>query len=113
MAYHKNFMRTQNIAKSFGRRYNDTLDEAEKYFDTQSRARIRGLPRIHFIEPMVVELMDNDEEKNILIERYLVGDYKKVSSMIYHQTNSMRYCILTCQVDHSHHFLTYNPLTVQ
>ena len=80
MAYHKNFMRTQNIAASFGRRFNDALDEAEKYFDTSSQAFIRGLPRILFIEPMVVELIDNESEKNILIERYLVGDYKKVRS---------------------------------
>ena len=88
MAYHKNFMRTQNIAKSYGSKFNDALDEAGKYFNAQSRARIHSLPRIHFIEPMVVELRekvmgsdDDDEvEKNILIERYLVGDYKKVSS---------------------------------
>ena len=80
MAYHKNFMRTQNIAASFGRRFNDALDEAEKYFNAASQAFIRGLPRILFIEPMVVELIDNESEKNILIERYLVGDYKKVRS---------------------------------
>ena len=79
MAYHKNFMRTQNIAASFGRRFNDALDEAEEYFDTAaSQACIRALPRIQFIEPMVVELRENEVEKNILIERYLVGDYKKV-----------------------------------
>lgn len=80
MAYHKNFMRTQNIAASFGRRFNDALDEAEKYFNAASQAFIRGLPRIVFIEPMVVELIDNESEKSILIERYLVGDYKKVRS---------------------------------
>ena len=61
-------------------KFNDALDEAEKYFDTSSQAFIRGLPRILFIEPMVVELIENGVEKNILIERYLVGDYKKVSS---------------------------------
>ena len=80
MAYHKNFMRIQDIAASFGRRFNDALDEAEKYFNAASQAFIRGLPRIVFIEPMVVELIDNESEKNILIERYLVGDYKKVRS---------------------------------
>jgi len=80
MAYHKNFMRTQDIAASFGRRFNDALDEAEKYFNAASQAFIRGLPRILFIEPMVVELIENGVEKNILIERYLVGDYKKVRS---------------------------------
>mmetsp|Transcript_14747 Transcript_14747/g.22175 ORF Transcript_14747/g.22175 Transcript_14747/m.22175 type:complete len:790 (+) Transcript_14747:89-2458(+) len=80
MAYHKNFMRTQDIAACFGRRFNDALDEAEKYFNAASQAFIRGLPRIVFIEPMVVELIDNESEKNILIERYLVGDYKKFNS---------------------------------
>ncbi len=78
MAYHKNFMRTQNIAASFGRRFNDALDTAEEHFDTESRVFLRGLPRIHFIEPMVVEVRENEVEKNILIERYLVGEYKKV-----------------------------------
>ena len=80
MAYHKNFMRTQDIAASFGRRFNDALDEAEKYFDVASQACIRGMPRVHFIEPLVVELMENGVEKNILIEKYLEGKYKKVCS---------------------------------
>ena len=80
MAYHKNFMRTQNIAASFGRRFNDALDTAEEYFDLASRDYLRCLPRIHFIEPMVVEVRENEVEKNILIERYLVGEYKKVRS---------------------------------
>ncbi len=87
MAYHKNFMRTQNIAANFGRRFNDALDMAEEYFDTASRAFLRGLPRIHFIEPMVVEVRENEVEKNILIERYLVGEYKKV------RTYSVRSCV--------------------
>ena len=90
MAYHKNFLRTQNIASSFARRFNDALDEAEKYFDVTSQACIRGLPRIHFIEPMVAELMENGVEKNILIERYLEGYYIKVC---FHM--SMRYYIVT------------------
>jgi hypothetical protein len=79
-AFHMNFMRTQNIASSFARRFNDALDEAAIYFDEAFQACIRGLPRIRFIEPMVVELMENEVEKNILIERYLEGDYKKVCS---------------------------------
>ena len=73
-------MRTQDIAASFGRRFNDALDEAEKYFDVASQACIRGMPRVHFIEPLVVELMENGVEKNILIEKYLEGEYKKVCS---------------------------------
>ena len=74
-------MRTQNIAASFGRRFNDALDEAEGYFDEACKADIRALPRIQFIEPMVVELRENEVEKNILIERYLDGDYTKVCSI--------------------------------
>lgn len=38
------------------------------------------LPRIQFIEPMVVELNENGVEKNVLIERFLEGEYKKFNS---------------------------------
>lgn len=78
MAYHKNFMRTQNIASSFARRYNDALDEAKRYLNAGSQLCFSSLPTIEFIEPIVAELMENGEEKNILIERYLEGEYKKV-----------------------------------
>lgn len=83
MKYHKNFMRTQNIAANFAKKYNDALDEAQRYISDAS------MPRIQFIEPMVVELIDNGVEKNILIERYLEGNYKKVCSIIF----SLKYCI--------------------
>jgi hypothetical protein len=83
MEYHKNFMRTQNIAASFATRYNSAMDEAQTYFGEESQAFLRTLPRIQFIEPMVAELMENGTEKNILIERYLEGDYKKVCYCIY------------------------------
>ena len=75
MAYHKNFMRTQNIASSFARRYNDALDDAKRYL---AGSEFSNLPTIEFIEPIVAELMENGEEKNILIERYLEGEYTKV-----------------------------------
>jgi hypothetical protein len=78
MAYHKNFMRTQNIASSFARRYNDALDDARRYLNAGSQPCFSSLPTIEFIEPIVAELMENGEEKNILIERYLEGEYTKV-----------------------------------
>ena len=73
MAYHKDFMRTQNIAASFARRYNDALNDAKRYLNTGSQLCFSSLPTIEFIEPIVAELMENGEEKNILIERYLEG----------------------------------------
>jgi hypothetical protein len=80
MDYHTNFMRTQNIASSFAEKYNEAMSEAQKHFSNNSQDILRSLPRIYFIEPIVVELTHNGKEKNILIERYLEGEYKKFNS---------------------------------
>ena len=81
MGYHTNFMQTQYIASSFAERYNEAMSEAQTHFSYDSQDILLTLPRIYFIEPMVVELYDeNGKEKNILIERYLEGEYKKFNN---------------------------------
>jgi hypothetical protein len=100
MAYHKNFMRTQNIAASFARRYNDALDDAKRYLNAGSQLGFSSLPTIEFIEPIVAELMENGEEKNILIERYLEGEYTKVCFTIdlLFACHSFLLTLLTCSL---------------
>lgn len=81
MGYHTNFMQAQYTASSFAERYNDAMAEAQAHFSNDSLEILLTLPRIYFIEPMVVELNDeNGKEKHILIERYLEGEYKKFNN---------------------------------
>ena len=81
MDYHREFMRTQDIASSFAKRYNKAMSQILNHFSDQGdRDYLSKLPRIQFIEPMVVELIENDVEKNVLIEQFLEGDYKKFNS---------------------------------
>ncbi len=74
---YQHFMQTQYIASSFAERYNRAMSEAQTHFSNDSQDILFTLPRIYFTEPMVVELQENRKEKNILIERYLKGEYKK------------------------------------
>jgi len=80
MGYHTNFMRTQYIASRFAERYNEAMSEAQAYFSNDSQEILLTLPRIYFIEPMLIELYEDGKEKNILIERYLEGEYKKFNN---------------------------------
>ena len=81
MDYHKEFMRTQNIASDFAKKFNEALLQVEGHFlGEQSKGVIRKLPRMHFLEPTVVEVKHEGEERNILVEEFLEGDYKKFNS---------------------------------
>jgi len=81
MDYHRAFMRTQDIASDLAKQFNEALNQACTHFGAESQSFLRKLPRIKFIEPMVVELIDNGEEKNILVEKYLEGNYEKFNNM--------------------------------
>ena len=77
MDYHRAFMRTQHIATDFAKKFNEALAQIQVLFDSSTQNYLSKLPRIEFIEPLVVELNDNGQEKNVLIEQYLEGDYTK------------------------------------
>ena len=83
--YHVNFMRTQNISAGFAKQFNDSLDNLPGYFknlNAYSRKLLDDLPRIVFIEPMVVEVNNGShrQQKYYLIEKLLEGEYKKFNS---------------------------------
>lgn len=80
MDYHREFMRTQDIASDFAKKFNQALSQSQTHFGAESQRLLSSLPRIQFIEPMVVELRDGGTEKNILLERHLEGSYKKFNS---------------------------------
>ncbi|KAL7549696.1 hypothetical protein ACHAWF_014679 [Thalassiosira exigua] len=81
MNYHREFMRTQDIASDLAQKFNRSILQVLKHFRREDQQHLsRKLPRIEFIEPMVVELTDGGAEKNVLIEQYLDGDYKKFNS---------------------------------
>ena len=98
MDYHEEFMRTQDIASNFARKFNEALVQIERHFGKECWGTLRKLPRIHFLEPMVVEVMENDKEKNILIERFLDGDYKKFNSNMGYVEKEVEYLLgrLSC-----------------
>jgi len=80
MDYHRAFMRTQHIATDFAKKFNEALAQVQGLFDSSTQNYLSKLPRIEFIEPLVVELNDNGQEKNVLIEQYLEGDYTKFNN---------------------------------
>ena len=80
MDYHREFMRSQDIASNFAEKFNEAMAQSQTHFGKESQSTLRNLPRIKFIEPMVVELNENGAEKNMLVEEFLEGDYKKFNS---------------------------------
>ncbi|KAL7548558.1 hypothetical protein ACHAWF_012911 [Thalassiosira exigua] len=80
MAYHREFMRTQDIASDLAKKFNAALLQAQTHFGQKSQGFLSRLPRIQFIEPMVAELIEDNQEKNVLIEQFLQGEYKKFNS---------------------------------
>lgn len=81
MHYHADFMRTQNIASYFADKFKEAMSQAKCHFSREDQRTLsRSMPIIQFIEPLVFELMEDGIEKNILVERYLNGDYKKFNS---------------------------------
>ena len=80
MNYHQEFMRTQHISSDFADKFNEAMLQVQGHFGTESQRMLSNLPRIQFIEPLVVELIKDEVEKNVLVERYLDGEYKKFNS---------------------------------
>jgi hypothetical protein len=81
--YHVNFMRTQNISADFAKQFNEALDNIHTHFHelpSNLKRALDNLPRIEFIEPMVVEVTEGGKRKCFLIEKLLNGEYKKFNS---------------------------------
>jgi len=62
-------MWTQALASEFATKFNQGLGSLLDHFDDFQA--IDNLPRIEFVEPMVVEGIGHGEESNILIGRFL------------------------------------------
>ena len=83
MDYHGVFMRTQAIAAEMAKKFNSAIDAL--VCQNYPQEDIKNMPRIYFLEPMVVEVQSPDgEEYNILVEPFLSGKYEKF-------TNNMGY----------------------
>lgn len=87
MHYMSEFMRTQAWAEEFAKQFNDALDALVQRFPAKRKVWLDQLPRIRFLEPLVVECVSgwNDrwkkvKEFNILIEEMLEGKYEKYNN---------------------------------
>lgn len=78
-SYHKQFMRTQAIASRFAGIYNRALDELPE------NAFTKQYPRIRFLDPVIIELEEIDQDgkartTNILVEPMIEGTYRKFNT---------------------------------
>ena len=77
LTYHKDFMRTQVLAQRFATEFNHALDSF--------RPESRNWPRFRFLEPLVVELVEDGrhlahKQREIMIEEMLEGKYLKFNN---------------------------------
>jgi hypothetical protein len=75
------------LAEEFAKKFNDSLDSLVGRFPLHRKTWLLALPRIKFLEPLVVECVSgrNDrrnklKEFNILIEEMLEGKYEKYNN---------------------------------
>lgn len=69
------------MATRFAEYFNQAIDDLRNHFDTAHHGWIANMPRIHFLEPLVVEVVQDDgTELNILIETQLEGEYTKFNN---------------------------------
>jgi len=81
MNYHREFLRTQALASQFADYFNAAIDDLVNHFDPAHHGWIAKMPRIKFLEPLVVEVVQDDgTELNILIETQLEGTYEKFNN---------------------------------
>lgn len=81
MNYHREFLRTQALASRFADYFNEAIGDLVNHFDSKHRRWIAKMPRIHFLDPLVVEVVQEDgTELNILVEVQLEGKYEKFNN---------------------------------
>jgi hypothetical protein len=80
MNYHRQFMRTQALASELAVKFNAALDQLEQRYPQYS-ATLQALPRIRFLDPFVMEMIEQDGTKiNQLVEEMLDGSYEKFNN---------------------------------
>ncbi len=100
MDYHREFMRTQAIASEYAKKFNKALESIVHNFHESDhyyiQRKINEIPKIEFLEAMVVETIDPSKEQslyNILVEPLLEGKYEKFNDnmgMVQGQAQSVR-----------------------
>ena len=78
--YHRDFMRSQMLAHQLAADFNRALDDLSQYFPLSQHAWLKKLPRIRFLEPLVVELVDDGRTTFFLIETKLEGRHRKFNN---------------------------------
>lgn len=78
--YHRDFMRSQMLAHQLAADFNRALDDLSQHFPSSQHEWLKKLPRIRFLEPLVVELVDDGSTKFFLIETKLEGRYRKFNN---------------------------------
>ena len=79
--FHANFMRTQALASKIATYFNQALDaliDMPSY--RQNPDFVKKLPRIEFLEPMVIDVKEGYEKSSFLIERFVEGHYEKFNN---------------------------------
>ncbi len=86
MDYLREFMRTQSIAAEYAKKFNEALNDIPNHFSWAEHELVRRttskFPRIEFLEPLVIEVIDETKRDdstnyNILVEPMLEGKYEK------------------------------------
>lgn len=75
--YHTVFCRTQVLASDLAAQFNAQLASMASHLPVSCHVLLRKIPRIRFLEPLVVELMENGQEWSVLVEEMLEGEYRK------------------------------------
>jgi hypothetical protein len=79
-AFHANFMRTQRRASEVADQFNEAIDDLQYNVAKEHKDWVGRLPRIKFVDPLLVEVREGIDKKHILIEQYLEGKYEKFNN---------------------------------
>uniref|UniRef100_A0A7S2K561 Alpha-type protein kinase domain-containing protein n=1 Tax=Leptocylindrus danicus TaxID=163516 RepID=A0A7S2K561_9STRA len=80
---HRDFLRTQAMASDMAKSFNRTIDDLFHFSPPNSkwREKVKMLPRINFLEPIIVEIFDADgKPSRLMIEPFLEGKYEKFNN---------------------------------
>lgn len=80
MDYHQEFMRTQALASEFAKKFNAALNTLANHFEEEYHSWLQAMPRVTFLEPLVVEVINFGQEFNMLVEPLLEGKYEKFNN---------------------------------
>lgn len=88
--YHRDFMRSQMLAHDLAAAFNKALDDLPQNFDSSQHDWLKKLPRIRFVEPLVMELVEGGKKKFFLVETMLEGRYRKFNNNMGYVFNTKR-----------------------